>query len=38
MPNQSELNVLLERLRAEPRETEWLEFKSNRFEPQALGE
>ena len=38
MPNQSELTALLDRLRAEPRETEWLEFKSNRFEPQALGE
>jgi ATP-dependent DNA helicase RecG len=38
MPNQSELTALLDRLRAEPRETEWLEFKNNRFEPQALGE
>ncbi len=38
MPNQSELTALLDRLRAEPRETEWLEFKTNRFEPQALGE
>ncbi len=33
-----ELCALLDRLRAEPRETEWLEFKANRFEPQALGE
>src|ERR1035441_6071536 len=38
MPNHSELTALLDRLRAEPRETEWLEFKTNRFEPQALGE
>lgn len=36
--NTAELTVLLDRLRAEPRETEWLEFKSNRYEPQVLGE
>jgi ATP-dependent DNA helicase RecG len=38
MPNHSELTALLDRLCAEPRETEWLEFKTNRFEAQALGE
>ena len=38
MPNHSELTALLDRLRAEPRETEWLEFKSNRFDAQVLGE
>ncbi len=32
------LNALLDRLRAEPHETEWLEFKSSRYEPQMLGE
>ncbi len=36
--NTLELTALLDRLRAEPRETEWLEFKANRYEPQALGE
>lgn len=36
--NTVELTSLLDRLRAEPRETEWLEFKANRCEPQALGE
>lgn len=36
--NAADLTALLDRLRAEPRETEWLEFKANRFEPQALGE
>lgn len=34
----SDLSALLDRLRAEPRETEWLEFKSNRYDPQMLGE
>ena len=34
----SELTALLDRLRAEPRETEWLEFKANRYEHQVLGE
>ena len=36
--NTAELTALLDRLCAEPRETEWLEFKANRYEPQALGE
>lgn len=36
--NTQELTALLDRLRSEPHETEWLEFKANRFEPQALGE
>lgn len=36
--NTAELTALLDRLCAEPRETEWLEFKANRHEPQALGE
>jgi ATP-dependent DNA helicase RecG len=36
--NAAELHALLDRLRAEPRETEWLEFKTNRYEPQLLGE
>jgi ATP-dependent DNA helicase RecG len=33
-----ELTSLLDRLRAEPHETEWLEFKSNRYDSQELGE
>ena len=36
--NVAELTALIDRLRAEPRETEWLEFKANRYEPQLLGE
>jgi len=36
--NTAELHALLNRLRAEPRETEWLEFKANHYEPQLLGE
>ena len=36
--NTAELSALLDRLRAEPHETEWLEFKANRYEPQVLGE
>lgn len=36
--NTAELAALLDRLRAEPREAEWLEFKANRHEPQVLGE
>ena len=36
--NTDDLTALLDRLRAEPRETEWLEFKANRYEPQVLGE
>lgn len=34
----AELSALLDRLRAEPHETEWLEFKANRHEPQVIGE
>lgn len=33
-----ELHALIEKLRAEPHETVWLEFKANRYEPQELGE
>ncbi|HKI83928.1 MAG TPA: ATP-binding protein, partial [Candidatus Krumholzibacteria bacterium] len=33
-----ELIELVDRLRALPAETEWLEFKANRFEPQETGE
>jgi ATP-dependent DNA helicase RecG len=36
--NTAELTALLDRLRAEPREAEWLEFKANRYESQLLGE
>lgn len=36
--NTAELHALLDRLRAEPHETEWLEFKANRYEPQVIGE
>lgn len=36
--NTPELTALLDRLRAEPRESEWLEFKHNRYEPRVLGE
>ncbi|MFO1487351.1 MAG: putative DNA binding domain-containing protein [Verrucomicrobiota bacterium] len=36
--NALELNSLLDRLRREPHETEWLEFKENHYEPQLLGE
>jgi len=36
--NAQELTALLDRLCREPRETEWLEFKENHFEPQVLGE
>jgi hypothetical protein len=35
---ESELHALIERLRSEPQETEWLEFKANRYEPQEIGE
>jgi hypothetical protein len=31
--NTSELTALLDRLRAEPRETEWLAFKANQRKP-----
>jgi ATP-dependent DNA helicase RecG len=33
-----ELVALVDRLRALPEETEWLEFKRNRYEPQVTGE
>ena len=36
--NSDELVALVDRLRALPAETEWLEFKRNRHEPQAIGE
>lgn len=36
--NTQELAALLDRLRREPRETEWLEFKENQYDPQTLGE
>jgi ATP-dependent DNA helicase RecG len=36
--NQAELVALLDRLRAEPREAEWLEFKANRHDAQVIGE
>jgi ATP-dependent DNA helicase RecG len=33
-----ELSALLDRLRAEPHETEWLEFKDSNYEAQIIGE
>lgn len=36
--NTADLTALLDRLCAEPRESEWLEFKATRLEPQPLGE
>ncbi len=36
--NIQELSALLDRLRREPHETEWLEFKENHYEPETLGE
>lgn len=36
--NPQELIVLVNRLRREASETEWLEFKENNYEPQPLGE
>ncbi|MFC1833720.1 helix-turn-helix domain-containing protein [Thermodesulfobacteriota bacterium] len=36
--NNAELIALVNRLRREPAETEWLEFKRNRYESQAIGE
>jgi ATP-dependent DNA helicase RecG len=36
--NQNELERLIERLRALPSETEWVEFKENNYEPQIIGE
>jgi hypothetical protein len=34
----ADLSALLDRLRAEPPEAEWLEFGANRYESQLLGE
>lgn len=34
----AELSALVDRLRRESSEVEWLEFKENRYEPQVLGE
>ena len=34
----TQLDFLLNQLREEPHETEWLEFKENHYEPQLLGE
>lgn len=36
--NDDDLRALLDRLRAEPHETEWLEFKATRLAPHELGE
>lgn len=36
--NEAELTALVDRLRREPSETEWLEFKANSLESQAIGE
>lgn len=36
--NNTELIALVDRLRREPREVEWLEFKENWHEPQVIGE
>lgn len=36
--NNAELAALVDRLLREPNETEWLELKRNRYEPQLLGE
>ena len=36
--NPADLTALVDRLRAEPTETEWLEFKANHQEPQVIGE
>ena len=36
--NEAELTALVDRLRREVSETEWLEFKTNHLEPQAIGE
>ena len=36
--NNADLVALIDRLRAEPNETEWLEFKANNYEPQRIGE
>lgn len=36
--NTADLTALLDRLQAEPRESEWLEFKATRLDAQPLGE
>lgn len=36
--NNAELIALVDRLRTEPTETEWFEFKANRYESQTIGE
>jgi len=36
--NTADLTALLDRLRAEPRESEWLEFKARRVDAQLVGE
>jgi predicted HTH transcriptional regulator len=36
--NNSELERLLDELRALPHETEWVEFKQDRYDPQEIGE
>uniref|UniRef100_E6PU49 Putative transcriptional regulator n=1 Tax=mine drainage metagenome TaxID=410659 RepID=E6PU49_9ZZZZ len=36
--NPSELTLLLDRLLAQGGETEWVEFKHNNADPQAIGE
>ena len=36
--NDSELTSLLQELISLHRETEWVEFKANRYDPQTLGE
>ncbi|NIA29712.1 MAG: hypothetical protein GWP06_07385 [Actinobacteria bacterium] len=33
-----ELRILIEELRALPKENEWTEFKENYYEPQLIGE
>lgn len=38
MTDSSSCTALLDALRMEPDETEWLEFKVNRYDPQTLGE
>jgi ATP-dependent DNA helicase RecG len=38
MLNRSDLIALIDRLRREPHEAEWLEFKENWYEPQVIGE
>ena len=36
--NQSQLSKLVHQLVAQPQETEWIELKLNRVDPQAIGE